>query len=114
MQAGCGDAGSGKSGANPEQLFALVGKEAFVRRITLESANLAGKDQATIRLALPDHNGVMQNGVFGRQSGPLFMALGVAGDHAKHTTTAGGNVFDIGPIDLTAVTANAGCRAATR
>lgn len=83
-----------------EQLFALVGKEAFVRRITLESANLAGKDQATIRLALPDHNGVMQNGVFGRQSGPLFMALGVAGDHAKHTTTAGGNVFDIGPIDL--------------
>jgi hypothetical protein len=83
-----------------EQLFALTGKEAFVRRITLESANMAGKDQATIRLALPDQKGIVQNGVFGRQNGPLFMALGVAGDFAKQTATAGGNVFDIGPVTL--------------
>ena len=84
-----------------EQLFALKDKEAFVRRITLDPKNLAGPDQALIRLALPGKGGgVVRDGLLCKQQGALTMGLGVAGKDAAQTKAIANYILDIGPVAL--------------
>ncbi len=45
-----------------ERIFALTGKNAFVRRIQLDSVNLAGPEKATLRLSLPPGKCAAQDG----------------------------------------------------
>ncbi|MCE5269467.1 MAG: hypothetical protein LLG00_16445 [Planctomycetaceae bacterium] len=46
-----------------ERIFALVGENAFVRRVQLESVNLAGAENVTLRFSLPPGQHLSKDGI---------------------------------------------------
>jgi hypothetical protein len=82
-----------------ERIFAIKDCDAFVRRITLESKNLLGPEQVSLRLSLPPGDAKIQDGMLVQKQGPMTMALGVVGEYAKKSSVSG-NTVTIGPIEL--------------
>ncbi|MCC6123528.1 MAG: hypothetical protein IT426_01050 [Pirellulales bacterium] len=82
-----------------ERLFALNDRDAFLRRIILESKDLIGTEKVSLRLSLPPGDAAIRDGLLIQQRGPMTMALGAVGKHAGQTSS-GGNTVTIGPIEL--------------
>jgi hypothetical protein len=93
-----------------ERIFALAGKNAFLRRIELKSANLAGPEQVTLRLSLPPGSyGVLRaddaagrswaNGMLAREDDRVDLALGAVGPH-RHVADAQKGTFEVGPLPI--------------
>ncbi len=82
-----------------ECLFALQDRDAFLRRITLESKDLLGPEQVTLRLSLPPGDARLQDGLLVQKQGPMTLALGVVGEYARQASVSG-NSLSIGPTEL--------------
>ena len=82
-----------------EHIFALAGKNAFVRRITLASVNLAGPEAVTLRLSLPPDNCVAQADGLARRTKDFGMAIGVSGQQPRRILPQH-SALEIGPVTI--------------
>ena len=82
-----------------ERIFALADQDAFVRRIQLESVNLAGPEKVTLRLSLPPGACTERDGCLIQKAGKFGLAVGVAGEHPSRAKPAKG-VLEIGPFTI--------------
>jgi hypothetical protein len=82
-----------------ERLFALNDRGAFARHISLESKNLLGPEQVTIRLSLPAGEVKIKNGWLIQKRGPMTLALTELGEHVQRNSFSG-NTMSVGPIEL--------------
>jgi len=82
-----------------ERILALADQDAFVRRIKLESVNLAGPEKVTLRLSLPPGACAERDGLLVQRAGKFGLALGVAGGHPSRAMPEKG-VLEIGPLSI--------------
>ena len=82
-----------------EQFLAIGDQGLFLRRVQLNSANLAGPEELNLRLSLPSGHRAVTNGWFATENSKCRVALGLASEVEAHVLSER-NALELGPLRL--------------